>query len=81
MFDSSTDSLNILIELIKYFLLKNIYSQEQAKAHNEIISGEIGAKFHNQVLNGIGNNYLSDDSFINLFYSSKRVALEEVRIY
>ncbi|XP_055309313.1 atlastin-like [Sitodiplosis mosellana] len=50
---------------------------ERANAHNGIISGEIGSKFNNQVLNGIGTNYLSDDSFFSLFISSKRAALDE----
>lgn len=53
--------------------------QKRASAHNEGISNEIEAKFENRVLNGIGGNYLSDDSFYDLFMKSKVTALDEVR--
>lgn len=52
--------------------------QKEAVAHNEVISNEIKAKFENRVLNGIGGNYLSGDSFFGLFINSKVAALDEV---
>lgn len=52
--------------------------QNTANTHNDNLCREIRVMFENKMLNGIGNNYLSDDAFISLFMRSKVEALDDV---
>lgn len=57
--------------------------QKRANEHKEIICNEIKATFENKILTRMGRNYLSDNTFIDLFMTTKVAALNEVsfRIY
>lgn len=45
------------------------------------MKNELKVSFENKVRAEIGKNYLSDDSFFQLFSTSKQNALQEVDIY